>query len=87
VEIKHTELEEELQWMHITEDSIWNTVREHETKSSFTQSELKLIAVGQSSESVAQKKILETETGRPSVPTDHQNKNWYPVHPEIQAHE
>ncbi len=57
MEIKHTELEEELQWPHITEDPIWNTVRERETKSPFTQSELKIIAVGQSRESVAQKRF------------------------------
>jgi hypothetical protein len=33
------------------------------------------------------KKILETETGRPNVPTTHQNKNGHPVHSGIQAHE
>ena len=51
------EFEEELQWLHITSDSIWNTGRERETKHPFTQSELKLIVTGQSRESVTQKRF------------------------------
>ena len=51
------EFEEELQWLNITADSIWNTVREHETKSPFTQPELKIITTGQSRESVSQKRF------------------------------
>ena len=48
------EFEEEFKWLNITTDSIWNTAREREIKRPFTQSELKLIAAGQTSESVAQ---------------------------------
>ena len=33
------EFEEELQWLNITVDSIWNTAREHETKCPFTRTE------------------------------------------------
>ncbi len=49
------EFAEELQWLIITVDSIWNTGRERETKRPFTQSEQKLIAADQSRKSVAQK--------------------------------
>ena len=48
------EFEEELKWVHITSDSIWNTAREREIKRPFTQSERKLIASVQTSESVTQ---------------------------------
>ena len=48
------EFEEELKLLNITVDSIWNTGREREIKSLFTQSELKLIVSGQTSESVLQ---------------------------------
>ena len=48
------EFEEELKWVHITSDSIWNTGRELEIKCPFTQSDLKLIASDQTSESVTQ---------------------------------
>ena len=81
------EFEEELQWLNITADSIWNTTREREIKRPFTQSELKLIPADQSSESVSQNKIQETETRWSSVPTAHQSKCGYTVHPGIQAHE
>ena len=48
------EFEEELKCLDITVDSIWNTGRELEIKCPFTQSELKLIASDQTSESVTQ---------------------------------
>ena len=48
------EFEEELKFLDITVDSIWNTGRELEIKCPFTQSELKLIAADQTSESVTQ---------------------------------
>ena len=51
------EFAEELQWLIITVDSIWNTARERETKRPFTQSEQKLIAADQSRKSVAQKRF------------------------------
>ena len=51
------EFEEELQWLNITVDSLWNTVRERETKHPFTQSELKLITAGQTRDSVAQNRF------------------------------
>ena len=41
------EFEEELKWLNITTDSIWDTGREHKMECPFTQSELKLIEVGQ----------------------------------------
>ena len=59
------EFEEELKCLDITVDSIWNTGRELEIKCPFTQSELKLIASDQTSESVTQTRFWRL---RPDVP-------------------
>ena len=48
------EFEEELKWINITTDSIWNTARDRKLELPLTQSELKLIETGLSRESVAQ---------------------------------
>ena len=47
------EFEEDLQWLNITKDSIWNTVRDREMNRPLTQTESKLIEEDQSRETIA----------------------------------
>ena len=48
------EFEEDLQWLNITKDSIWNAARDREMGRPLTPAERKLIESGQSTESMDQ---------------------------------
>ena len=47
------EFEEDLQWLNITKDSIWNAVRDRKMSRPLTQAELKLKEDDQSIETIA----------------------------------
>ena len=51
------EFKEDLQWLNITKDSIWNTVRQREINRSLTQTESKLIREGQNKETISQSRF------------------------------
>ena len=48
------EFEEDLQWLNITKDSIWNAARDREMGRPLTPAERKLRESGQSTESIAE---------------------------------
>ena len=48
------EFEEDLQWLNITKDSIWNAARDREMGRPLTPAERKLIESSQSTESIAE---------------------------------
>ena len=48
------ELKEDLQWLNITKDSIWNAARDREMSRPLTQAEAKLLQEGHRRETIAQ---------------------------------